>query len=313
MNDRDAALAATAEAQHGVWTHAQAAELGMGRSLIHHRMATGRWVRMLPGVFRHASTPVSWLMQVHASVLWGGEGAVASHRTAAALWGFDGFPRAEVELSIQSTRRISSPGVTVHRREPLDPADLTRSWGIPVTRPPRTVVDLAAVIEDSDGLEAAVDAALRSGKLSASMLERVLARVRRTRHPGVGRLDRVLERRRGTLVRTDSPAETRLLRVLASGGLPLPECRYEVKAGRELVARIDLAYPDAKLAIEYDGYRYHSSRLAWAKDTSRANELVSRGWRVLRFTAEDLRRPEAVCASVREALGGVARRARSRG
>ena len=70
-----------------------------------------------------------------------------------------------------------------------------------------------------------------------------------------------------------------------------------------IVARADIAYPDARLAIEVDGYRYHTGRAAWQYDVSRSNALIARGWRVLRFAWDDVTaRPGHVLAAVRRAL-----------
>ena len=90
---------------------------------------------------------------------------------------------------------------------------------------------------------------------------------------------------------------TRLLLVLA--GLPLPLVQFDVydAAGR-FVARVDLAYPQIKLAIEYDG-DHHRERSTFRRDVARLNALRLCGWTVLRFTADDvLRHPAKVVAQV---------------
>lgn len=82
----------------------------------------------------------------------------------------------------------------------------------------------------------------------------------------------------------ESVFERRLLRVLRAAGLPKPELQYEVRDGGRLVARVDFAYPDARLAIEADGFSHHSGRPAWERDRARGNVLVRLGWRVIRVT-----------------------------
>jgi very-short-patch-repair endonuclease len=70
------------------------------------------------------------------------------------------------------------------------------------------------------------------------------------------------------------------------------------------LARVDLAYPDVLLAIEADGYRYHSGRVAWQRDLERRNALTSRGWRVIHVTWKDVvLEGERVAADIRRALG----------
>ena len=88
-------------------------------------------------------------------------------------------------------------------------------------------------------------------------------------------------------------------------GLPPPELQLRVHDERGgLVARVDFAWPQARLVVEVDGFAYHSSREDVRKDHARAVRLTLLGWRVLRFGWEDVvGRPEHVIAVVREALG----------
>jgi very-short-patch-repair endonuclease len=92
-----------------------------------------------------------------------------------------------------------------------------------------------------------------------------------------------------------------VLSLLTSAGLPSPETQCVVDHDGSFVARVDLAYPDILLAIEVDGYRYHSSRAAWQADLDRQNRLMSLGWTILRFTKDDVTfRPRLLVARVRD-------------
>jgi len=92
-------------------------------------------------------------------------------------------------------------------------------------------------------------------------------------------------------------------RLLKQAGLPDPAPQWEVRERGRLLARVDLAYPETKVAIEADGYRFHSGRLAWHRDLARRNTLTSRGWQVLHVTWEDLTsRQDAVVSEIRAAL-----------
>ena len=88
-------------------------------------------------------------------------------------------------------------------------------------------------------------------------------------------------------------------------GLPPPSVQHPVRdENAEVVARLDLAYPDARLGIEYDGAQHRTQRRAM-RDMDRQAVLPSLGWRVLRFTAADvLDWPTTVAARVRRALAG---------
>lgn len=90
--------------------------------------------------------------------------------------------------------------------------------------------------------------------------------------------------------------------LLVLGGLePVPQ--YDVRGGAGTwIARVDLALPDARLAVEYDGLGPHTANGAFSRDRARQNALVAAGWTVLRFTAADLRRPGALVADVRAVL-----------
>jgi very-short-patch-repair endonuclease len=104
----------------------------------------------------------------------------------------------------------------------------------------------------------------------------------------------------------DPPAsrlEAKVAERLKQSDLPRPESQWEVRDGGRLLARVDFAYPEAKLAIEADGYRFHSGRAAWQRDRVRSNALTSRGWLVLRVTWDDLsRRSDEVAAEIRGGL-----------
>ena len=107
--------------------------------------------------------------------------------------------------------------------------------------------------------------------------------------------------------RAESPPETRVRLALVNAGLrPVPQ--YEVRDARgRLIARVDLAFPEAKVVVEYDGRLAHLEPGAFATERRRQNRLVAAGWVVLRYTAEDLaRRPYAVVQDVRAALARAA-------
>ena len=104
----DAALAAVTARQHGVFSAGQAIELGLTWRRIHAGAAAGRWVRLHGGVYRIAGAPHTWHTGVLAAC-FGGD-AIASHRSAAVLWGLDGFRLGRVEV----TRRQSAVPVGQH-------------------------------------------------------------------------------------------------------------------------------------------------------------------------------------------------------
>ena len=145
-----------ARRHHGLITLAAAMDAGVSRASWYRALASVRLEMVQPGVARLWGSPRTREQRIAAAVLSIGDGAVASHRSAAFLWGV-ARPRGDpVDLIVGGDRRVPDLlGVAVHR--PADWADLvpTCRVGIPVTNPLRMLRDLAAV--DPDGLAAAVE------------------------------------------------------------------------------------------------------------------------------------------------------------
>jgi hypothetical protein len=162
MSVPDRLCAATANAQFGVISRQQAHAAGLSDKGILHRVATGRWQRVLPHVYRIVGAPESWHQKLMAAVLWAGEGSAISHRSAAAMWGLDGARRERIEVS--AIHKLTRPGSwpIPHRpaRLPLD--EVTTISGIAVTTVARTLLDLGAVVL-LPAVERALDGALRDG------------------------------------------------------------------------------------------------------------------------------------------------------
>jgi hypothetical protein len=188
----DARLADVACAQHGVFSRTQAIECGLTRAQIDRRVRAGVWLRVLPRVFRNAAAPLTPLARLWSCVLWAGPGCALSHCTAALVWRLDGVSaRAETEIIVPARRAPSVRGVVVHRAAQLDDRDVHTVARLPVTSPVRTLIDLAAVLDD-----AALTAALRSASarrvVTAAAVARRLDEMGRSGRPGVSRLRGVL-------------------------------------------------------------------------------------------------------------------------
>ena len=119
----------------------------------------------------------------------------------------------------------------------------------------------------------------------------------------MGALGTLLDDRTEARPRSQSEFERRLLQLFSGAGLPMPKTQYEVALPSGRRAYLDFAYPDARLAIEADSYRHHSSRIDWARDRTRNNDLIALGWRVLPVTWDDLvHRPTELLALVARSL-----------
>lgn len=201
-------------------------------------------------------------------------------------------------MSVQNARQPRLPGVRIYRPRDLVRADRTRLEGVPVTTPTRTLIDLAAVVH-IDAVEEALDDALSRRVTSLPLIERRLTALARKGRPGITAFRELLEVRSHGDPVAESPFETRLLREMRRAGLPEPVGQHTIYDRGGFVARVDFAYPHVKLAIEADGYRYHSGRARFESDRARLNALTALGWRVIHVTWAQLRdEPDTLIAQI---------------
>lgn len=291
-----AAVRRLAAGQHGVVSRRQAIEAGMTARMIQWRLQGAEWVAIHPGVYRLDGVPVTWHQRVLAAAL--ATGGVASHRSAARLWGLDLPPTERAVVTIVTSGRRSMRGVMVHRTRSLSGADRAVREGIPCTSVGRTLVDLAGEV-GFDDLEACVDSALRDNLATVRYLERWLPAQGKGGAAGLREL--VDDRRRHRPF--GSRREAQVSRMLVAAGLPRPTAQHELRDERgRLLARFDLAWPDWRVAVEFASYRHHFGRRAWRSDTARANRATAHGWRVL--TATDLDLGDA-CRSLASGVGAA--------
>lgn len=297
----DLTLTALAERQHGLVSRVQALE-HLSRGALDRRIESGRTEVMRSGVYRIAGTPRSWEQALHAAVLAGGLETVASHRAAAGLWELAGFGRGDgIEITSPRDRRVRLEGVRAHQSTVLGDRHITTRSRVPVTTVARTLCDLTAVAQMGE-IARALDDALRRRITTLPQLQLVFDDLatkgrRRSRVMHI-----LLAERADGIEPGESAPEQRVARWLVAAGLPRPVQQHRIELGRR-AARIDLAYPKALVAIEYDGWDYHRTRTAFDRDRARANELEVLGWVVLRFTSTSSRAD--VVALTRAALDQV--------
>lgn len=301
----DRRVAQLAASQHGVFSGLQVVEIGATRRMIERRLGARRWEAMTRGVYRLAGSPPSWRQALMIACLAWGRDAVVSHCAAAALWILAGFRPGHVVLTLPRIRRTGRrQGLAIVHQSSIPPSDVTTIDGIPVTTPARTLLDLASVVSREE-LEEAVDDALPRGLVSLPRLRWMLNRPDNKGRPGIARLRAVVEACEPGASVPQSVFERRLLRTICRGGLPEPIPQHEIRNRGRMVARVDYAYPETRLAIEADGYRWHSGRANWERDRARLNELTLLGWRIIHVTwSELIRNPDAVVARIRSALAG---------
>ena len=292
--------------QHGVISRAQALEVGFTPSGIGRRTANGTWICVYPGTYRLASFPTSIEQPFVAARFALGARTAASHRGAAFLLDLDGVDTPMIEVSVEGTARSPLEGVIVHRVKKLPECDITNIRGIPTTNAGRTLIDLGGV-EGDETVEMALEDALRRGLTSLPRLRWRIEDLCRRGRPGCATVRRVLEQR-GVHEPTASALETRLARLIRKSNMPTPVRQFEIRDGARFVARADFAYPDIKVAIEADSFRWHSSRAAWERELQRRNDMQKLGWMIIHVTRKDIdERPHKVVESIRFALHGRGR------
>jgi hypothetical protein len=227
-----------------------------------------------------------------AAVLACGEGALLSHRSAAALWALMKRPRRQ-PVEVSATAGRGRPGITVHEGG-IHKADRAVVADIPVTSVARTLFDLAEVVDERK-LGRAFEEADRLGLLEMRAVEEVCAR-------GVGRralrpISRLIEEAREP-VWTRSDLEERFALFCRDYDLVPGATNIEV-LGHE----IDAFWPRERLVVELDGYSFHRHRAAFEADRAKDAALQAAGYRVIRVTDRRLERePAAIAEEIRQLL-----------
>jgi very-short-patch-repair endonuclease len=300
--DPDAELAARIEATHGVFRLADAFAAGLTRNQVEHRLELKRWDARYPGVFRLRGVPPTWRGELLAACWAGGTSAFASRRSAAAVHELPGGRQNVAEITCYRWRRTRHTGLVVHESTVLDPRDVTVVDGIPVTSVARTLFDLGGCY-GAGMVEYALESALRRGLVTLAELDATLRRLSRRGRAGGPVLRELLEARSGRRRTTESDMETRLLQVIRAAGLPAPVVQHEVWSGGMFLGRVDFAYPDTRIAIEYDSDEYHSGRTATRRDRARRHDLIAAGWLPIDIGPGELRGGAAgACAAIATAL-----------
>jgi predicted transcriptional regulator of viral defense system len=260
---------------HGVVTRAELLGAGLTPEVIRQRMDRGLLAPIHRGVYRVGHTAPSLEARYMAAVKACGDDALLAGRAAAHLWGLIKGSPPEPEVLAPNDRRVKGVRVRRARRSELPPAVSRR--GIPVTTVPRTLVDLASSLPEEALARACHEAGVLH-KTTPKQVDEVLMRFPNAR--GRRKLERVLH---GDVSVSLSRLESRFLELLKEDGLLLPVTN-KIAGGR----RVDCRWPDHKLTVELDSYRFHNSRYAWERDRLREREARSRGDEFRRYTAMDV-------------------------
>jgi very-short-patch-repair endonuclease len=283
-------LARLAGTSHGVVTRHELLRAGVTRHEIQQRMSSGALITIHRGVFRVGHAAPSLEARYMAAVKACGPGSLLAGRAAAHLLHLLKRPPSLTE--VLTTRHRRPGGVDVTRCRSIDWRDQTTWRGVPVTTVPRTVVDLAAVLDPPDLARAFHEAVVRH-RVKPTAVERVLSR--RHNWPGARDLRRVI---RGDEPVSLSKLESSFIAAVRRAGLPLPQTN--VPAGAH---RVDCRWPEHRLTVELDSYRFHHTRHAFEHDRQREREARARGDEFRRYTWFDVdEEPEPMLADLRALL-----------
>lgn len=282
--------------QLAVITFRQLELAGLSRTAIASRARRDLLHRQYRGVYLFGHpTPLPGAIEL-AAALACGEGALVSHRSAAALYGIAAAAGGGVQVTVVRRSCRSREGLRVHNVERLDDRDRRFPRGIPATSPARTLVDFAHQATP-DVLEAAIAEAYALRLVTEAELEQAIERARN--RPGVAALRAELRREGGPRL-TRREAERRMLKLLRDARLPQPLTNTKV-AGFE----VDFLWPEQRLIVEFDGYRFHGHRAAFERDRRRDQVHAAAGYTVIRVTWRQLtEEPLSVVATIARLLGG---------
>jgi hypothetical protein len=293
-------IRALAARQHGVVNRKQLGRAGISRRVLERLVANRELEPLHRGVYALPG-PGTERREIIAAVLAAGWPCVASHLAAARVHRLGELP-FRIEVTVQHRRRPEVHGAILHRVTHLPPEHVCLASGIPVTTPARTIIDLAGSGDEVSRFElaATLDHGIKRGRVSCEQIRKTLEPLRCFK--GRATILALLDQRPDGRPRVESPMEAEVQELLAKEDIEFSP-QYDVFADGRFVGRIDIAFPGARLGLEYDSYLWHSARTDWERDHKRTSDLVVSGWRILPVTLEDVREGrDAFLAKLRRAL-----------
>lgn len=274
------------------FTRADAVAAGIDPKILR----TSRFRRIFRGVYVSSTAPERPIVRTQAALAIHPPNAYASHTSAARVYELPVPVDPDEHISVEHAgERRPRRGIVSHVAPPG--ARVRTRGGVRVSPPLQMFVELASMLALVD-LVVVGDAMVRVLGVSAEDLRR---HCDEAAAPGAR-----AARRAAVYVRHDveSPMETRLRMLLVLAGLPEPDVQHVVAvAGGGPRYRLDLAYPDARVGVEYDGRQHAEDTRQWNHDLRRREALDDAGWKLLVVTAQDLfRRPDEVVRRVCTAL-----------
>lgn len=279
-------LAEIAACQHGVLSHAQLLDAGLSRSGIGRAAAEGRIHRVFRGAYALGHPGVRERGRLFAATLACGDGAVISHRSAAALMGLLDRGPASIDVIAPGWRGRRVDGIRRHDVRRPQPWETGTYDGIPCTSPARTFVDLAGVV----GVRTLRSAFERAAARKLLDIEAIETSIGPGGRRGTPALRGLLDEWRpvaavAKTARLKSPLEAKILPLLAKRGLPMPLANVPVDLAEGRI-EVDFLWREHRLVLEADSRAFHATDVASERDRWRDRELMRVGYSTLRVTWE---------------------------
>ena len=269
---------------------------GWSRERIRSRIEAGALVRPTRGVYGPATgMGADELLAAMFERL--PKGVVAGFHTGAMLHGFGDARSERLYVIVPAGTVVPRIRGLVAHESVVPVRDPIMRQGVPCAPAARCAIDLARVLRRMDALPV-LDLSLRVGACLPDQLRAEVMEHRALR--GVCQARQLVDL---ADPRAECRQESQLRLVLVDAGLPIPEPQVWVHDQRGVALyRLDLAYRDRRVGIEYDGSS-HLDPDRLSRDRSRMNWLADHGWRMRHFTAHDLyRRPTHIISTLRPLL-----------
>jgi hypothetical protein len=290
-------------AQWGIATAAQLGALGLSRWTLKRRVDAGVLVPVLPGVYRSADHSPTFRSRAMAVQLHTAPDGVLSSASAAHLYGLRGMPTGSVYVTVTRRTRTALPGwVRKTCTSWLEDIDVTTVDGFRLLRPVRMLLTLAELFNDFRFERAAEDAWHLELVRPADAAE-FLARYRRRGRRGIARFDRWLDKTSERRRPSQSGFELEVLGAIRQVGLPEPSRQYPLTLANGELIHLDLAWPDAQLAVEPGHSWWHGGDLGQRADQARDRACNAVGWDVARYDQAARADLAAVGRELREIYG----------
>ncbi len=267
----------------------------VGAGLVTRRQLQGpAWRRLYRDIYVSSDVPDTPRLRHDGAALLLPAGAVFTGRSAAILWGAR-FVTLDGPVEVLTQQRFGPiTGLSI-RTGPLAVEERATRSGLPVPSALHTTWELARTLPEVEAVEWIDALAHNRGLKLKALLEHT------RQHAGEYAYRKAVDTLMRCDPRAESPPESRLRLHLTDADIPKPTPQYDVLVKGEFVARVDLAWPAIRFAIEYDG-QWHVDPKQLGEDRVRLRELVAAGWQIYHVTREDMRDPMRLLRDITAAI-----------